>query len=85
MGKDGVRVYNGILLSHKKKNGTMLFSATWRPWDYYTKWSQKEKCHMLSLIVESMAQMDLFANDKQTHRYWKHTYCYQRGKGRGEG
>ena len=29
MDKDVVHIYNGILLSHTKKNEIMLFAATW--------------------------------------------------------
>ena len=36
-------------------------------------------------VVYSMIQMNLFTKQKQTHRYRKQPYSYQRGKGVGEG
>ena len=51
------------------------------PRDYHTKWSQTEedKYHLtLYMASKKMIQMNLFI--KQTHRSWKQTYGYQRGK-----
>ena len=37
---------------------------------------------MISCVESKiMIQMDLFTKQKQTHRYRKQTYGYQRGKG----
>ena len=36
-------------------------------------------------LRNSIRQMNLFTKQKQTHRYRKQTYGYQRGKGGGEG
>ena len=50
MDKDGVHIYNGILLSHKRKNETMP-KNTDEPMDNHTKWikSNRERqiwCHL---------------------------------------
>ena len=54
MNKVVIHTYNGILLSHKKKNKIILFTATWIDPEIITlsKVSQKEKdkYHMISLI-----------------------------------
>ena len=53
MDKNVVRIYNGILLSHKK-NKIMPFAATWMQLEIsiLSEVSQKEKdkYHMISLI-----------------------------------
>ena len=47
-----VRVYNGILLGHKKEWNNAICSKMDGPRDYYTKWSEseKDKHHMILLI-----------------------------------
>ena len=51
---DVVYIYNGILLSHKRKNEIMLFAVTWMDLEIIilSEVSQKEKdkYHMISLI-----------------------------------
>ena len=53
MDKDGVHIYNGILLSHKM-NEIMPYEATWMELEMIilSKISQKEKdkYHMISLM-----------------------------------
>ena len=53
MDKDVVHIYNGILLSHQKKNGIMPFGATWMDLAIIilSEVSQKEKdkYHTMSL------------------------------------
>ena len=50
----GTYIYNGILLSHKKMNEIMPFTATWMQLEIIilSEVSQKEKdkCHMILLI-----------------------------------
>ena len=57
MNKDVVHIYNGILLSHLKKNEIMLFVATRMQLEIIilNEVSQKgkEKYQMISLIAES--------------------------------
>ena len=41
----------------------------------------KDKHRMISLICgifKKWIQMNLFAEQKQTHRLWKQTYCHQK-------
>jgi len=50
--EDVVRIYNGMLISHKKEWNNAICSNMDRPRHYLTKQSQKEndKYHMISLI-----------------------------------
>ena len=52
--EDVVNIYNGLLLSHKKKNEIMPFAETWMQPEMIvlSEVSQKEKdkYHMISLI-----------------------------------
>ena len=52
--EDVVHIYNGILLSLKKKNEIMPFAATWMQLEIIilSEVSQKDKYHMISLICE---------------------------------
>ena len=52
MDKDVVRIYNGILLSHKIGWNDVIFSNMDRIRDYHTKWNVKDKYHILSFISE---------------------------------
>ena len=49
-----VHIYNGILLSHKKKNEIMPFAATWMQLEIIilneASQKEKDKYHMISLI-----------------------------------
>ena len=49
--------------------------------------TEEDKYHMISLICGTLKiiQMNLYAKQKQTHRYRKLTCGYQRGEGMGEG
>ena len=69
--EDGVHIYSGILLSHKK-NETLSFTATWMDLEItLSEVSQKEKdkYYMISLIcrIIKIKQMNLFTKQKQTH------------------
>ena len=52
--EDVVHTYNGILLSHKKKNEIMPFAATWMDSEIIilgeVSQEEKDKYHMISLI-----------------------------------
>ena len=80
-----VHVHNGILLSHKK-NEIMLFVATRLErktniirYHLYVIWYD----HITSMISKNMIQMNLFQKQRETHRYRKQTYGYQKGEGVG--
>ena len=49
-----VHIYNGVLLSHKKKNETMPFAATWMDLEITIpsegSQTEKDKYHMIPLI-----------------------------------
>ena len=57
------------------------------PRDDHTKSSQSDGETQISRDITHMwksertAQLSLFTNQRQTHRYRKHTYGYQRGEG----
>ena len=76
-------IYNGILLSHKRKWNNPTCSTMDGPRDYHTKWSKSDKERQrYHLHVESkkVIQRDLCTMQKVTHRHRKQTYDYQRGK-----
>ena len=60
-----------------KKNKIMSFAA---PWIYHTRWSKTE---IDKYGIWKMIQMSLFTKQKQTHRFTKQTYGYQRRRVRG--
>ena len=73
-----------------KKNEPMPFAAT--QMDLKTiilseiSQTEKDKYYIIWLVCGiflKMMQMNLYTKQKQTHRYSKQTYGYQRGKGRG--
>ena len=72
--RDVVPIYDGILLSCKKKNEIMPFAAKWMDLEILilSEISQKQKdiYHMISLIcgISNMTKMSLFTKQKQTHR-----------------
>ena len=51
--KDAVRIYNGILLSHKEEWNNAIWSNMDGPRDYHTKRSKSERDkYMLSHVCE---------------------------------
>ena len=83
-----IHTYNGILVSHEK-NEILPFAATQMDLEIVilseVSQTQKDKYHMIIAYMWNLRnlQMNLFTKLKQTHRYRKQTYGYQRGKGRG--
>ena len=60
------------------------------PRDDHTKWNKSDRERHISYITDmwnlkKTIQMSLFTKQRQTHRYRKQIYGYQRGKGVGEG
>ena len=80
-----VHINNGILLSHKKEWNNAICSNMDATRDYHTKWSQKEKYHMISLIcgIQNRTQMNLSMKQKQNHGHWEQTGGCQGGGGGG--
>ena len=72
-----------------KNNEILPFAATFRDLENISEVSQteKDKYYMVSFIcvIYKIIQMNLYTEQKQTHRHRKKTYGYQRGKGRGYG
>ena len=56
---------------------------------YYTKWSKPERewqtLYNITYIwnLKKMIQMNLYTEQKYTHRHRKQTFGYQQGKGEG--
>ena len=78
-------IYNGILLSHKKKWNNAICSKG--PRDYHTKWSKSDREGEISydiaymqILKKKKIQVNLFTKQKQTHRLRERTYGYQRGR-----
>ena len=67
----------------------MPSEVTWMDLEIITlKWSKSErhKYRTISLMSNlNLTQMNLLTKQKQTHRCWKQTYGYQRGKEVEEG
>ena len=67
-----------------KKNEIMSFAATWMDLQMIILREDKER--QISYItymwnLKKMIQMNLFTEQKQTHKHRKQTYGYERGKG----
>ena len=85
--EDTVHIDNGILLSHKKEwDKCHLQQATWMDLEIIIpSEANQRKIRIIwyHLYVESkkIVQINLFTNQKQTHRH-KQKYDYQRRRGR---
>ena len=82
-----IYIHSGILLSHKKEWNNAICSNMDGPRDYHIKWSKSDRERQISYDITHMwnltfkkIQMNLFTKQKQTYRYRKQTYGYQRGK-----
>ena len=79
---------NRILLSHRKEWNNAIYSNMDGPRDYHTKWSKSEKERQISSITYmwnlNITHMNLFTEQKQTHRHKRQTYGYQRENAGGE-
>ena len=74
--EDVVRIYNEILLSHKKEQNNAICSHMDGPRDYPTKWSQTEKDKYPDItymwkLKKKKIQMILFTKQNQTQRHGK--------------
>ena len=83
-----IKMWNGLLLSHKKEWNHVICSKMNGARDYHTKYnkSDKDKYHMISLICGILKKLYKWTtSQKQTHRHWKkkkNKHSYQRGKDR---
>ena len=70
----------------ESKFGLHMCSNTDELRQHHTMWSQseKDKYYMISLecAIKKILQMNLFSEQKQTHRHRKQTSGHQRGIGR---
>ena len=83
--EDAVHIYNGILLSYIKERNDNICSNKDGPRDYCTKWSKSDLGRQTSYDITYMWNLKkaykwIYAEQKQMHRFWKQTYCYQRGQ-----
>ena len=86
--EDVVYIYNGILPGHKKEWNNVICGNMDGPRDYHTEWSKSDRERQISYDITHI--WNLIKNDlnelrkqKQTHRFWKQSYGYHRGKVRG--
>jgi len=83
--KKGCHTYiYGILLGHKEEWNNAICSNMDRPRDDHIKWSERERQGWniiggIEFFLKDI-QINLFAKQKQTYRYWKQIYGYQRGR-----
>ena len=87
--EDVVYIHNVIFLSHKKERNNAIWSNMNGSGDYHSKWRKLERERLMSYVSFMCVILkndinELIYKQKQTHRYRKQTYGYQRGK-RGEG
>ena len=52
--KDAAHIYNGILLSHKKKQNWVICSEVDGPRDYHTKWRKSDRERQISYDIPYM-------------------------------
>ena len=77
-------IYTMEYFSAIKKNEIMPFAATWMDLEIIIlieiSQKEKDKYHMISLIcgILKVIQKNLLTKQKQTHRYRKQCYGYQR-------
>ena len=76
-------LYNGKLVSHKKEWNNAICSNRDGPRHYHPKW-YKSETSIISYCLYVESKMNLFTQQKETHRHRKQTYGDHRGKqGRG--
>ena len=72
MDKDVVYTYSEILLIHKKERNNAICSNMDESRDYHTKWSKSDRERQLYITcmwnLKKLIQMNLFTEQKQTHR-----------------
>ena len=72
-------LYNGKLVSHKKEWNNAICSNRDRPRHYHPKW-YKSETNIISYCLYVESKMNLFTQQKETHRHRKQTYGDHRGK-----
>ena len=76
-------VYKMEYYSAIKKRNNVICSNVDGPREYHTKWSKSHRERQISYDITykwNLKRWYLFTKQKQTHRLWKQTYGYQRGK-----
>ena len=56
-------IYNGILLSHKKKRNWVICNEVDGPRDYYTKWSKSETKRQIPYDITYMWNLKYDTNE----------------------
>ena len=61
--EDGVHIYNGILLRHKKEWNNIIFSKVDATTDYHSKWSKSERAIQISYDKTYMCNLKYDINE----------------------
>ena len=83
-----VRIYNGILLSHKKEWNNAMWSNMDGPRNYHTKWSKSDRERQISYDITYMWNLKYDTSEltkqKQPQRHRKQTMVTKGERGREE-
>ena len=84
-----VYIYNGILLSHKKKLNFTICNNMDGLGGYYANWNKSDRERQILYDITYMWNLKKYnklvniTKKKQTHSYGEQTSGYQSGEGRG--
>ena len=79
-----VHIYNGILLSYKKKHIWVSSNEVDEPRAYYTEWSKSERHSQIKLMHKHGIWKDStdIAGQQRRHRHKEHTFGNSGGRRR---